>query len=124
MPEPSFISEAIQPELGTFDTGRMSTGEPGLPRRFTWRGRRFEVDSVLRAWKEAGPCHHGSGERYVRRHWYEVRLTTGAVARLYFERQARAKTEKCRRWWLFSLAEAGQPAVPGHSSPRVRTPQG
>lgn len=101
-----FISEPIRPEVGTFDTGRMAAGEPGLPRRFTWRGEPFEVAAVIRTWHETGPCHHGSGERYVRKHCYEVLLTTGAKATLYFERQARARSQARQRWWLFSLSEA------------------
>ena len=28
------ISEAIKPVVGTFDTGAMARGEPGLPARF------------------------------------------------------------------------------------------
>jgi hypothetical protein len=103
MTHASFISEAIRPDPATFATGRMAAGEPGLPRRFTWRGKPFEVDAVLRTWRETSPCHHGSAEQYVRKHCYEVRLTTGAVATIYFERQARSAREKCRRWWLLSL---------------------
>ena len=83
----------------------MAAGEPGLPRAFVWRRKTFEVAEVVRSWRETGPCHHGSGERYVRKHWYEVRLTTGATAKLYFERQPRAKTQVKRRWWLFSMQE-------------------
>lgn len=101
-----FISEPIQPVRGTFDTGRMAAGEPGLPRRFTWRGRPFEIQTVIRTWREPGPCRHGSGERYVRKHCYDVLLTTGATAVLYFERQARAKSQARQRWWLFSFSEA------------------
>lgn len=112
-----FISEAIEPVAGSFDTGRMAAGEPGLPRGFIWRGKPFAVDAVLRTWRETGPCHHGSSEQYVRKHWYEVRLTTGAVARLYFERQARSRSETRRRWWLFSLTE-GETSDPAAAHPR------
>jgi phosphoribosylglycinamide formyltransferase-1 len=104
MPQPTFISESIRPEPGTLDTARMASGEPGLPRRFTWRGDSLEVAAVLRAWKETSACRHGSGERYVRRHCYEVRLTTGALATVYFERQARARSQIRQRWWLLSLS--------------------
>ena len=34
-----FVSEAIKPVEGTFDTAGMVCGEPGLPGRFLWRGR-------------------------------------------------------------------------------------
>ena len=35
-----FVSEAIQPVVGTTDTAGMARGGPGLPRRFVWRGER------------------------------------------------------------------------------------
>ncbi|MFA5205046.1 MAG: DUF6504 family protein [Lentisphaeria bacterium] len=107
-----FISEAVVPEPGTFDTGRMAAGEPGLPGAFAWRGRRFEVAELLRCWKEAGPCRMGSSEQYVRKHWYEVRTATGETLTLYFERQPRGKAQAKKRWWLFSLADAAGPTDP------------
>ena len=111
-----FISESIKPDAATFDTGRMAAGESGLPRRFTWRGAAFEVAAVLRSWHETSPCRHGSGEQYVRKHCYEVRLTSGAVARIYFERQARARSQAKRRWWLLSLTEPATAAAPAPGS--------
>jgi len=117
MPQPTFISEPVRPEPGSFDTGRMATGEPGLPQRFTWRGQACEVAAVLRTWKEAGPCRSGSAERYVRKHCYEVRLITGAVATLYFERQARSAQQKRLRWWLFSLQDPEEASAHETRSP-------
>lgn len=107
-----FISEPIRPVTATFDSGRMATGEPGLPRCFTWRGAPYEIAVVLRGWRETSPCRHGSGEQYVRKHCYEVRLTTGALATIYFERQARSTAQARKRWWLLSLTEASPPATP------------
>ena len=43
-----FVSEAIQPVVATYDTARMSTGEPGLPQEFMWRDRTIKVVAVLR----------------------------------------------------------------------------
>jgi hypothetical protein len=83
-------------------------GEPGLPREFHWRGERLEIVSVLRCWKQTGQCRHGSGEQYLRRHWYEVVTTGHGVARIYFDRTQRGG-RKTPRWWLFSL----DPAPPG-----------
>jgi hypothetical protein len=109
-----FVSEPIRPEPATFDTARMAAGEPGLPRCFTWRGKPYQIDAVLRTWRETSPCHSGSGEQYVRKHHYEVRLTSGAVARIYFERQARTATQAKKRWWLLSFTEpATDSAAPG-----------
>lgn len=103
MRPPRFIGEAIRPDPATFDTGRMAAGEPGLPRRFVWRDQTLEVTAVLRSWRVTGPCRHGSGERYVRRHCYEVRLSTGAAATLCFERQPRQPRTRAQRWRLLDI---------------------
>jgi hypothetical protein len=50
----------------------MAIGEPGLPREFLWRKETIRITAVLRTWKDTGPCTHGSPEKYVRKHWYEV----------------------------------------------------
>lgn len=99
-----FISEAIVPDGDSFDTARMASGEPGLPQRFSWRGQEYGVDRVLRTWKDTGPCRHGSGERYVRKHWFELVTTSGACMKVYFERKSRGGNPGIR-WWLFSIAE-------------------
>jgi len=97
-----FISEAIEPDPGTLDTERMAAGEPGLPMSFKWRGRTVRVAQVVRSWKDTGACRHGSGEKYIRKHWYEVLTDQGEKMKLYFERQPRAKSKSRQRWWLYS----------------------
>ena len=101
-----FVDEPIEPVAGTYDTERMAVGEPGLPGEFLWRGRKVVVESVVKSWRETGPCRHGSGEQYVRKHWYEVLTTEGEVMRLYFDRQARRGQPTGQRWWLFSVRGA------------------
>ncbi len=107
MPE-RFVSEAIRPVVATCDTARMAAGEPGLPREFAWNDDVIRVAAVLRTWRETGPCRHGSAERYVRKHWYEIVTVSGAVMKIYFERQPRRRS-KDLRWWLFSIDESGRP---------------
>lgn len=102
-----FIGDPISPDRSTFDPDRMATGEPGLPRRFTWRGEEIEVRSVVRAWKDTGCCRHGSGERYVRKHWFEVKTDFGTL-KIYFERKARGGAGGAR-WWLFSRMVSSRP---------------
>jgi phosphoribosylglycinamide formyltransferase-1 len=97
-----FVSEQIEPLGGSFDTGRMAMGEPGLPQHFRWRGREYEVASVLERWKTSGDCRSGSPERYVRKHWFCIRTTNGDEMRIYFDRQARSGT-KADRWWLATI---------------------
>ena len=99
-----FIGEALKPVAGTFDASRMSCGEPGLPREFIWRGRSIRIVDVRGCWKETGPCRHGSAERYVRKHWYEVVTAANGIMKIYFERQPRGG-RKCARWWLFTVSE-------------------
>jgi phosphoribosylglycinamide formyltransferase-1 len=100
-----FVSESIQPVTATYETARMATGEPGLPRAFTWRGRTIEVAAVLHHWRETGKCRHGSPELYVRKHWYEVVTGTHETMKIYFERQARGP-RRGERWWLFSIHDS------------------
>lgn len=100
-----FISEAIQPVTETYDTARMATGEPGLPREFVWRGKTVQVASVLRSWRETGRCRHGSPEQYVRKHWYEIVTADNDTMKLYFDRQPRGGRHGAR-WWLFSISES------------------
>jgi hypothetical protein len=78
MPE-RFISEPINPLTETADTSRMAIGEPGLPRKFFWRGRTISVTAVIRSWRKTGRCRHGSTEMYVRKHWYEVETDSDGI---------------------------------------------
>lgn len=97
-----FISEEIKAVTSSMNTEAMGKGEPGLPTNFLWKNRSLTINSVLRTWREKGACSHGAKEFYLRKHWYEVELTTGERAKLYFERNPRAKARK-PRWWLFSI---------------------
>ena len=105
-----FISEAIKPLTETADTMRMAIGEPGVPKKFVWRGRTVTVTAVLHSWWETGKCRHGSPEMYVRKHWYEVATESDGVMKIYFERQARRGRGKSR-WWLFSVGEPEKGSV-------------
>ncbi len=103
-PTKHFISEPIRPVTASMDTRAAVGGAPDLPRQFQWRDERLEVTEVKRAWRESGPCTHGSGETYAKKHWFEVTTTTGLSAQLYFERQARGK--RLQRWWLYTITPA------------------
>jgi hypothetical protein len=71
-PDEQLVSEPITPARGSFDAAAMARGEPGLPARFTWRGRVFVVLDLLETWKTSTPGQ-GCGELYLRRHWFRVR---------------------------------------------------
>ncbi|HNS21062.1 MAG TPA: DUF6504 family protein [Sedimentisphaerales bacterium] len=98
-----FVSEPIQPVAGTFNTTGMARGEPGLPQRFVWRGVEYTVAAVLQVWKEDGPCRHGSGEMYLRKHWFKIATEQGPQMTLCFERQAKSKRQNKLRWWLYTI---------------------
>lgn len=109
-----FVSEVITPVEASFETSAMYTGEPGLPMRFLWRGVQYEVARVLDTWKTTGGCRHGSGEQYVRKHWFRVEATDGTRMEIYFDRQPRTKQAK-QRWWLATILETeeqGQEPAP------------
>lgn len=96
------ISEAIRPVPQTFDTALMSKGEPGLPREFFWREKKYAVEAIMKSWRTTGPCTHGSSDRYVRRHWFKVKTRSGEVMTLYFDKGTRG-TRKEMGWFLFAL---------------------
>jgi len=103
MTHKEFISESIRPVPGTADAAAMARGEPGLPARFLWRDREVAVADVLERRKETSGCRNGSPEQYVRKHWFRIRTADGDVWTLYFERQARSRRDRTRRWWLHTV---------------------
>ncbi len=81
--------------------GAMARGEPGLPQQFTWRGRTYTISDVLKAWKCSQPEGHKPGnDRYLRRHYWQVRTETGDTMTLYCLRSARRGQH---RWFLYTL---------------------
>lgn len=101
------ISEPLQP---VFDqtAGSVVPGAPLLPAKFLWRGAEHVVSEVLEAWKETGPCTHGSGERYVRKHWFRIRTARGDEMKIYFERKPRSARQTKQRWWLCTFTPGGE----------------
>jgi hypothetical protein len=112
-----FVGEPLKPVPGTFHAGMMARGTPGLPRQFAWRGRSYEVEAILEVRRTLGPCTHGSGEKYVRRHWFTIRTRRGAVMTLYCDRQARRGQSPKARWWLFSMERDEDPAAGKATAP-------
>lgn len=117
-----FISEAIRPLPEDFDFAPSAVGEPAIPRRFRWRAETVVISEVARRWKSTSPCTHGSTERYVRRHWYEIITGDGRRLRIYFDRQASSARQRRRRWWLYSQLEevVGAPAGPHEALPGTK----
>ena len=101
-----FVSEALTPVYRQDAGHPVIAGEPVLPGQFRWRQQILTVEQILSTWKEEGPCRHGSGERYLRKHWYRIQIQDGREMEVYFERQARSSTQRKQRWWLYTITES------------------
>ena len=99
-----FISESITPRPGSFDSTAIARGEPSMPTHFTWRDTEYRVDEILEVYKTSS-TEAGSGEVYLRRHWWTVTTTTGDTMKIYCERQKNRKNAKAR-WFLYTLIPA------------------
>ena len=97
----TFIGEIIRPLKGSIEFGGAAPGEPGVPGKFVWRKKTYQVGAVLKKWRDTGACTHQSGERYVRKHWFEIETTGGERMTLYFERRPRKGAVK-RHWCLYT----------------------
>ncbi len=98
-----FVSECITPLFKGETVQSYVPGEPVLPQGFEWRDKAYWIESVLQAWKEAGPCRSGASEIYLRKHWYRLQMTDHTEMEVYFERQARSAKQRKARWWLYTL---------------------
>jgi hypothetical protein len=97
-----FVSEHIQPDGGPVDVEAMARGEPGLPRAFVWRDRRYAIANVISRWRTLG---EDRGDNYIRRHWYEVDTECGRRMHIYFDRNPGRSGCKRGRWWLYAVVE-------------------
>jgi hypothetical protein len=93
-----FVSAAIEPAGNAYVTAATGT-QPPVPRAFSWDGRQLVIAGVVRAWRSS---KNDRGDVYLRRHWFELRIDTGATIEVYYDRQTRGRT--CR-WWLYAIDE-------------------
>jgi hypothetical protein len=99
-----FVSEPITPHRGTFDASSMGRGEPGVPTGFDWRGISLEILQLLESWKDSSrEGSRAQGELYLRRHYYRLRMSDGAVWTVYFVRQTPRSGNPRARWFLYSI---------------------
>lgn len=102
------ISEPIYSDNATFDTVAMARGEPGLPRSFVWRKRSYEIIAVVKKWKTS-EREGGSGELYLRRHYFRLKMDDGSHWTVYFVRQAprsgnaKSRISRISRWFLYTV---------------------
>jgi len=105
-----FVSERIEPDSDSMNLADTPVGEPPVPRRFTWRAKTYEVAEILS--RRRGMTQdrtHKSKEKYVAKHWFEVRTTSGHVMTIYFERQPKSKAQRTTRWWLYTVETPDEP---------------
>ncbi|MFC1765679.1 DUF6504 family protein [Planctomycetota bacterium] len=100
-----FVSETITPVFSDGPSQPHVPGEPILPQGFRWRDTEYTIETVVKVWKENGPCRSGASELYLRKHWYQLRMTDGCEMEVYFERQARSAKQQKKRWWLYTLTK-------------------
>ena len=102
-----FVSEPITPERGSFSTEMMAQGLASPPGAFTWRDRRYEIVECLEHTKESTrEGGRATGELYLRRQRFVVKLDSGQVATIYVERQARpgrSPRAAKNRWFLYEI---------------------
>jgi hypothetical protein len=121
----SLISEPIEPVME--DAGRnpftvdrvFEAGEPFLPTGFRWRGTEYRIEQVLEAWKEYTSGTKQMPERYLRKHWFRVRVDGGLEVKIYFERHVRSAGSARARWWLFTIVGKEVPDSEPPDSRRV-----
>jgi len=96
-----FVSEPITPHRGTFDIAAMGRGLPGLPAGFDWHGEPFDITEVVESWKQSAPeGGRPGGERYLRRHYYRLRMSDASIWTVYFIRHTPRSGSPRLRWFL------------------------
>jgi Domain of unknown function (DUF6504) len=102
-----FVSEPIVPVASASGSADApARGEPSLPPAFVWRGRERRVLEVLEYGK--GLRLEGfSGERYLARHEWRLRMDDGEVWSVYFLRHARSGRGAARARWFLKERSTG-----------------
>jgi hypothetical protein len=93
-----FVSRPILPTAEGFLTAS-SGGDPPVPRAFLWDGRTLAIAAVLRSWRSTKTDR---GDVYLKRHWFELRTSSGQTIEVYYDREARRGTPQ---WWLYVIDE-------------------
>ena len=82
----------------------MARGEPGLPAGFTWRGNTYDISETIKTWKHSeSEGGRAGGERYLRRHYYRLKMSDESIWTVYFTRQPAASGSAKSRWFLYTV---------------------
>jgi hypothetical protein len=113
-----FIGESIEVH---FDQSPTLGKKPGCPDAFVWRETRYRVVEMLSEWhdyrrrgrasRNMRPDHAAlaakRGSWGVGRDYFRVRVESGQVFELYFDRAPRDADRRQGGWFLFRELEAG-----------------
>lgn len=106
-----FIDEPIQVE---FDAPPALEKSPPCPQRFTWRGQIFTITNTLEEWvdtarrgrmaRNMSPAHLSSAARSgswgVGRFYFRVRVNTGQIFEIYYDRAPQDADNRKGGWFL------------------------
>ncbi len=112
-----FISEAVQVE---FDEAPVLEKKPPCPKGFIWDETRYVIVAVLSEWQDyerrgkmavnMRDSHLATARRRgswgVGRHYFRVRVDTGQIFELYYDRAPKSVDERKGEWVLFQELKA------------------
>jgi hypothetical protein len=111
-----FYDELIQP---IFDTPPVREKTPDCPNGFIWNGATYRVSEMLSTWsdfarrgkmaKNMRPAHaavaSGRGSLNVGRFYFRVRVETGQIFDIYYDRAMKNIDERKGQWFIYRELE-------------------
>ncbi len=111
-----FLDQAVDP---VFDTPPTLEKSPDCPNGFIWEGRTYRVLELLSSWsdfKRRGrmaqnmrPAHAAAastrGSLNVGRFYFRVRVDTGQVFDIYYDRAMKSVDERKGQWFVYREME-------------------
>ena len=118
---PRFIAEPIEAH---FDEPPLLEKKPGCPDAFTWRGEDYRIVEKLSEWhdytrrgrmaRNMQPQHaavaSGRGSWGVGRDYFRVRVESGQVFDIYYDRAPKGSEARKGAWFLYRQVSAGNEA--------------
>lgn len=116
--ESRFIGEEIEVH---FDLPPAREKTPPCPDGFTWQGRAYRVAEKLAEWSDFSrrgrsarnmqPAHAAAASRRgslgVGRFHFRVRVDTGQVFEIYYDREVKTADDRKGHWFLYRELSAG-----------------
>ena len=113
-PEPQFIHFYDEPIEPIFDKAPGLIKSPDCPDGFLWRGQSYRVSEMLAEWHDyrrrgrmavnMQPAHArvaaSRGSLGVGRYYFRVRVESGQVFELYYDRTINSASDRKGHWFL------------------------